>query len=76
MSYITVRVFAGSKKEKINRIDDNEFEVQVKEPAQQNLANTRVRQMIAGQLGVRIEDVRIISGHHSQKKILSVNDKP
>ena len=44
----------------------------VKEPAERNLANKRVRELLAGAEGARLEDVRIITGHHSPTKVFDV----
>lgn len=72
--YIKVVVYAGVKKELVKEIGEGRFEVRVKEPAEQNLANTRVRQLMADQHKVSLGQVRIISGHHNSRKILSVDD--
>ena len=70
--YIKVRVLAGVKKEVIKQISDNHFRISVKEPAQRNLANTRVREILAEQFGISAKEVRIISGHHSPSKIFAL----
>jgi uncharacterized protein YggU (UPF0235/DUF167 family) len=48
--------------------------ISVKEPAERNLANTRVREIIAARLGVLLGKVRIFTGHHSRSKIVSISD--
>ena len=70
--YIRVKVAPGAKKEQVERTADNEFEISVKEPAERNLANKRVQELIARELSVDVKKVRIISGHHSPRKIFSV----
>ena len=70
--YIKVRVIAGGKKEKITKISKDTYEIVVKEPAERNLANKRIRQILSDQYGVTIGDVRIITGHHSQSKIFDI----
>lgn len=70
--YIKVRIKTGSKREIIKKISEDHFEVSVREKAERNLANTRVREIIAEELGLSIRKVRIIKGHHSPSKILSV----
>ncbi len=72
--YVKVVVYAGVKKEIIKEIGEGRFEVRVKEPAEQNLANVRVRQIIAEHHKVSLGQVRLISGHHSNHKILSVGE--
>lgn len=70
--YIRVRVSAGAKKESFEQVSEDSFLVSVKEPAEQNRANKRVRELVAGHFGVEPKQVRIISGHHAPGKILSV----
>lgn len=71
--YIKVRVTASAKKESFTQREDTFF-VSVKEPAEQNRANTRVRALVAAHLDISPQQVRIISGHHSPGKILSIPD--
>lgn len=70
--YIKVRVLAGAKKEFFKKKSEDHFEISVKEEAKQNMANRRVMEVVAKELGVPKEKIRIISGHHSPSKILSV----
>jgi len=70
--YIKVRVIAGARKEIVEKIDDNHYNISIKEKAERNMANTRVCQIIAKILGVNITTVRIINGHHSPSKLISV----
>jgi len=70
--YIKVRVFAGAKKEEFKKISNTHFEAKVREKAERNMANRRVVELARKHFGVA-GDVRIISGHHSPSKILSVD---
>jgi len=72
--YIRVRVAAGAKKESLEKISEDSFLVSVKDPAEQNLANRRVLELVAAHFGVNPKQLRIISGHHSPGKILSLPD--
>ncbi len=74
--FIKVKVEAGSKKEKIIKKSDNRYFISVKEPASRNLANTRIREIIAFNYKVNVKTVRIISGHQNENKILSINSLP
>ncbi len=71
--YIKVKVQAGSKKETVVQKSKDTYIIQVKEPAERNLANKRVCEIISSSLKVSIKGVRIISGHQSPSKILSIN---
>lgn len=71
--YIKIHVIAGSRKESLTKISDDHFNATVREAAERNMANRRVVQMIAGHFAVTPNRVRIISGHHSPGKILSID---
>jgi uncharacterized protein YggU (UPF0235/DUF167 family) len=72
--YIRIRVKAGARKETVTKVSDTEFYMTVREPAERNLANGRIRELLAAEVGTRVEDIRIVSGHHSPTKILSLPD--
>lgn len=71
--YIKVRVTASAKKEIIQKKSDNHFIISVKEKAERNMANKRICEIIASVFNVSVKSVRIINGHQSPSKILSVN---
>lgn len=71
--FVKVKVVAGSKKEEIKKNKENSFLILVKEKAERNLANRRVCEIIAEHFKVSTKSVRIINGHQSPSKILSVN---
>lgn len=72
--YIRVRVAAGSKKEVFEQSSKDSFLVSVKEAAEQNMANKRVLELVGAHFGVSPRSIRIVSGHHSPGKILSIPD--
>jgi uncharacterized protein YggU (UPF0235/DUF167 family) len=71
--YIKVRVQAGSKKEEIRKKNKDTYLISVKEKAERNLANKRVCEIMAKEFGISEKNIRIISGHQSPSKILSIN---
>lgn len=71
--YMRVRATAGAKKERLERQGPDHFDIWVKEPAERNLANARIRELVARELGVKMHAVRIISGHRSQMKVMSID---
>lgn len=73
--YIKAKVVAGSKAESLVKESDERFIVHVKEPAKRNLANTRIRELIAMHYKVSVGKVRIINGHHSPSKLLVVDEE-
>lgn len=72
--YIKVKVMPSSKKECVERASSDIFLVSVKEPAKRNLANKRMVEIISEEFGVPSVKVRIVSGHHSRSKILTVDN--
>lgn len=70
--YIKVKVIAGARREQVEKIKDDEYRISVCEKAERNLANTRVRELIAREYTLPVARVRIISGHQSLSKILSL----
>jgi len=70
--YIKVRVTAGAKREAITKVSKSSYKISVKEPVERNLANKRVVELIAKELKLPVGKVRIINGHQSPSKMLSV----
>lgn len=71
--YVKVRVQPDSKKERVAKVGKQEYEMMVKEPAERNMANKRVREILAGEYNKSIGEVRMISGHRSQSKMLYID---
>ena len=70
--YIKVHVVAGAKKEVFKKKTSDSYDVSVREPAERNMANRRVLELIAQDLQIPVGKARIVSGHHSPSKILSI----
>lgn len=71
--YIKVKVIAGAKKEEIRKIKNDTYAISVKEKAERNMANHRICEIMALQLHIHVKNIKIISGHQSPSKILSIN---
>lgn len=69
--YIKVRVIAGSRKEEITEKTADSFVFKLVEPAERNLANKRVLEILREKYPGR--DVRIVNGHHSPSKLISID---
>lgn len=69
---VKVRVKADAPKERVERLGTT-FVVSVREPAKENRANERVRQLLAEALMVPVSAVRIVSGHHRPHKRIAVS---
>jgi uncharacterized protein YggU (UPF0235/DUF167 family) len=70
--YVKVHVYAGMKRESVTKTKAETYEIVTKAPAERNLANEKVREVIAQEYKVSIKQVRIVSGHHNPSKLLEV----
>ncbi len=70
--YLKVFVTPSAKREKVEEKGETLL-ISVKEPAERNMANTRVRELVAAKLKVPLAKVRILTGHRSRAKMISVN---
>jgi uncharacterized protein YggU (UPF0235/DUF167 family) len=72
--YIKVFVTPDAKKEKVEEKGETLL-ISVREPAMGNRANDRVRELVAKREGVPFGKVRILTGHRSRAKMVSVTIK-
>lgn len=70
--YIKVTVYTDRKTDTIRKVGEQRFEILTRQPAERNLANERVRELVADMYGVTTANVRIVSGHHHPKKLIEV----
>lgn len=70
--YIKVRVVAGAKKEEVTQEAADHFKIFIKEPAERNLANSRILEIVRAKFPG--QNVQIVNGHHSPSKLLSVGN--
>jgi uncharacterized protein (TIGR00251 family) len=68
--YLKIKVVPDAKVEKIEKLREDEYRMWVKVPAEHNAANSRVLKIVRDMFPDT--SVRIVSGHHSPSKILSV----
>jgi len=73
--YIKVKVQANAKKENIEKKSSDSYFISVKEPAERNQANKRVCEIIASLFNISVKSIRIINGHQSPSKILSISPR-
>jgi uncharacterized protein YggU (UPF0235/DUF167 family) len=73
--FIKVKAFPNSKKESVVKESDDKFSVFVKDPAERNLANKRIVYLLSRYFEIPVGKVRIINGHRSSSKILSVDNE-
>ncbi len=70
--YIHVYAMPGAKKEKVVRKGDS-FTIAVREPAERNLANKRIRDIVASELDIPPGKARLTKGHRSSKKMFVIS---
>lgn len=69
---IFIKAKPNSSNEKIEKIDENNFVVSVKEPPVNGLANRAIIKAISDFFGVHPTRVKIISGYTSKQKIIEI----
>lgn len=70
---INVKSKPSSKKDKVEKIDDANFVVAVKEPAVDGKANKAVVKALAKYLNVSSAKLQITSGQTSKQKIIEIS---
>ncbi len=69
---IHVKVKSASNKNKVVKKNDTSFIVYTQEEAKENAANYAMLMLMSEELRVPVSVLRIITGHHSPSKIVSV----
>lgn len=69
---ISVKVKTNAKKESLEKLNDNEFVVCVKEPPIDGRANWAICRSIANYFQISPSRVNIISGQSSKNKIVEI----
>lgn len=72
--YLRVSVAPGARRELVKEGKDGMLLISVREPAEGNRANMRVREIVALRFMVPTSCVRILSGHHSPVKLLTIDN--
>jgi uncharacterized protein YggU (UPF0235/DUF167 family) len=73
--YIRIDVTTESKKESVEKTGPDSFNISVREKAERNMANRRILELVRNEFGYKGVIAKIISGHHSPRKILDVEIK-
>lgn len=71
--YLKVFVTPDAKRERVEEKGET-LVISVREPATENRANTRVREIVALRAGRPLGKVRILTGHRSRVKMISISD--
>lgn len=71
---VRVKVWPDAGEELVKKDKKGGLEIFVREPPSQNRANKRVCELVARHFKVTAKNVRIVSGHRTRGKILSVRE--
>ena len=72
--YVRVKAIPRAKQESIKKEKGKDrFLVSVREKAEENRANERIREILAHEFHISVGKVRLISGHHSPTKMFSLD---
>jgi uncharacterized protein YggU (UPF0235/DUF167 family) len=69
---IKVVAHTDARRESLTELRAGSFSAVVRESAKGGRANTRIRELVARHFKVSLAAVRIMSGHHYPKKLLTV----
>ncbi len=70
--HIKVKVYPDQTKEKVIRNDDGSYDLYIREPAREGMANRRVLSILSEQINPKPKRIKIVSGHISPAKIIEV----
>lgn len=68
--YIKLKVTVEAREEKIEKVSDDHLNIWVREKAERNQANRRILDLVKEYF--HASRIRLVSGHHSPSKIVSV----
>jgi len=69
---IIIKAKPNSKENKVEKIDDNNYIVSVKEPPVQGKANAAIIKLLAEYFNVNTIFIKIISGYSAKTKVIEI----
>ena len=70
---IFIKAKPGAKEERVEKVDESNYVVSVKEPPIKGKANEAIRNALAVYFKIASARVKIISGYSSRNKIIEIN---
>ena len=70
---IVLKIIARAKKEIVEKISENTYRIKVTAPPEKGKANKRVMELLSEELGIKKQDIRIISGATNSRKIIEID---
>ncbi len=72
---IKVKCYPKSKKELLNKKDENSFEIFLKEKPERGEENKRIFEILAEYFSISKKRIKLIKGAKTQNKIFEIYDK-
>jgi uncharacterized protein YggU (UPF0235/DUF167 family) len=72
--FIKIKVKAGSKKNEIRKIKDDEYIIETKAERENGNANKSVLNILSKHLNIPVQKFHIIKGHTATSKIIKIFD--
>ena len=72
MLRLNIKVIPRAKKEKIERLSDNELKVHLTAPPVEGAANKQLIELLADYFGVKKRQIRIVRGQRGRSKVVEV----
>ena len=73
--YVHVYVKTGQRQESVKEVGESRLEISVREKPERNEANRRVLELVREYFKNPAGGVKIISGHHSQGKLIKIGNE-
>lgn len=72
---IHIKIFPDSKEDTVETKSDNSYIVRVREKAERNAANIKMKELLSKHFNVDLGKVKIITGHHAPSKIIEIKNE-
>lgn len=69
---IKVKARPSSKKEEIKKLSENEYEISIKEPAENNKANNRIISLLSKEFNISYKKIKI-KNPASKNKLINID---
>ena len=70
--FLSVKVHPRSRKQEIEKLDEDSYKIHVISAPSKGEANEEVRKLIARHLAVPVSRVKIARGHRSRSKLITI----
>lgn len=70
--YIQVKAFPSSPKEVIETVGQHRYRIFIRQPAEHNMANTRIKQILGELYGKNPDAFQVVSGSTGMSKVFKV----